>query len=96
MATTCRIPWVREHANEVYWNEVCAWAIEKFGLPGERFMTSANVDFMDFIFPDDRDALMFSLRWNAKTIQEDQIALELVGGIINNGAQRFTVRRVLA
>jgi hypothetical protein len=95
MTTTVRIPWSRDFANEVYWNEVCAWAIEKFGLPGERFMTSANVEFMDFIFPDDRDALMFSLRWNAQTIQEDQLTLELIGGIVNDGRNRFTIRRMV-
>ena len=94
MTTTVRIPWSREFENEKMWNEVCAWAIERFGLPGDRFTTSANVDYMDFTFPDDKDAIMMSLRWNARTIQDDQLTLELVGGIINEGASRARIKKV--
>jgi hypothetical protein len=50
------------------WNEVCAWAIEYFGLPGDRFSTAANVDYMEFHFNSPKDALMMSLRWNAEVV----------------------------
>jgi len=86
MATTCRIQWGNQYHLErkaVYWNEVCSWAIEKFGLPGERFETHANADYMDFNFYDDRDATMFSLMWNASTIPYEQKVTEFVGGLIN-------------
>ena len=49
MSSTVRIPWSREFDNEYKWNEVCAWAVERFGLPGNRFQTHANVDYMDFV-----------------------------------------------
>jgi hypothetical protein len=65
------------------WNEVCAWAIEKFGLPGERFTTTANVDYMEFHFPSEYDALMMSLRWNAPIITEQELAVETAGRFIN-------------
>jgi len=43
------------------WNETCAWAVEKFGLPGDRFTTHATEDYMDFYFVDERDAILFEL-----------------------------------
>jgi predicted RecB family nuclease len=45
------------------WNDICAWAIETFGLPGHRFSTKATEDYMDFYFQDEKDAIYFSLRW---------------------------------
>ena len=55
-----RISW---ETNNKYsaWNETCAWAIEKFGLPGDRFSTRATEDYMDFYFKDERDAILFQL-----------------------------------
>lgn len=81
--TTVRIPWTIQTDNESYWNEVCAWAIERYGLPGDRFFTTANVDYMDFHFVSDKDAIMFSLKFNGKTIGSEQQTLEFVGGKIN-------------
>jgi len=86
MATTCRINWNLEYQTgkkSVQWNDICAWAIERFGLPGDRFLTNANEYYMDFIFKDDEDATMFSLMWNAEMIPEDQLIVELVGAKIN-------------
>jgi hypothetical protein len=86
MATTCRLQWGNQYhidRKAVYWNEVCAWTIEKFGLPGERFETHVNEDYMDFNFYDDKDATMFSLMWNAPTIPYEQKVTEFVGSLIN-------------
>jgi hypothetical protein len=79
MAMTVRIPWSKERDNEYKWNEVCAWAIERFGLPGEKFRTEANVDYMDFIFKSNKDALMMSLMWNGRVVTDDELAVEHVG-----------------
>lgn len=68
MKSIVRISWSREYDNDTWWNEVCAWAIEYFGLPGNRFRTQANIDYMDFVFENHNDALMMSLRWNAKIL----------------------------
>jgi hypothetical protein len=65
------------------WNEVCGWAIEYFGLPGDRFTTCANVNYMDFIFKSNKDALLMSLRWNAQIVSDDELTVELVGRYIN-------------
>ena len=79
MTTTVRINWVRETATEPYWNEVCARAVEMFGLPGDRFNTHVNVNYMEFIFNSEKDAIMFSIEHNGKIIQDNELAVELVG-----------------
>jgi hypothetical protein len=76
MSSTVRIPWSRDFDNEYKWNEVCAWAIEYFGLPGDRFQTHANVIYMDFVFKSNKDALLMALKWNASIVPEDQLAVE--------------------
>lgn len=55
-----RIPWSNGDTINT-WNDKCAWAIETFGLPGDKFITHANEDFMDFMFQDEQDAIHFSL-----------------------------------
>ena len=79
MSSTVRIPWSREHDNEYKWNEVCAWAIERFGLPGNRFQTHANVDYMDFVFESNKDALMMAIMWNGQIVPDDELTVELIG-----------------
>ena len=79
MSSTVRIPWSKDFDNEYKWNEVCAWTIERFGLPGDRFQTSANVNYMDFVFKSNKDALVMALRWNAEIIAEEQLAVEYIG-----------------
>jgi hypothetical protein len=59
--TRVRISWKKgDTINN--WNETCAWAIEQFGLPGNKFETHATEDYMDFYFKDQRDAILFELR----------------------------------
>ena len=56
---TVRIQWGGDVTS--YWNEVCINALEVFGLPGDRYITHNDADFMDFIFKTERDAIHFSL-----------------------------------
>ena len=61
-ATKVRIPWVKgDTIND--WDETCAWALEQFGLPGNKFTTHPTEEYMDFYFVDERDAIIFELRW---------------------------------
>lgn len=69
MSVIVKIHWSREFENEKMWNEVCIWAIEYFGLPGDRFETRANVNYMEFIFKSRKDALLMALRWNAELLE---------------------------
>ena len=60
VGTRVRISWESNHKHAT-WNETCAWAVEQFGLPGDRFETHATEDYMDFYFKDERDAIIFEL-----------------------------------
>ena len=77
MTATVRIHWKREYDNNTMWNEVCAWAIEYFGLPGDRFSTAANVDYMDFHFNSPNYALLMSLRLNAEIVSSEKKTVEI-------------------
>jgi len=60
--TRVRIPW--QKGNTINnWDETCIWAMEQFGLPGDKFTTHATEDYMDFYFDNEHDAIHFSLRW---------------------------------
>ncbi len=71
MTSTVRIPWDRNYDNEVNWNEVCARAIERFGLPGDKYTTHANIHYMDFIFKSNKDALMFAIEHNGTIVPDE-------------------------
>jgi len=52
---TVRVDWSSN------WNETCATAVELFGLPGDRFLTHAELSYMNFMFKYEADAIHFSL-----------------------------------
>ena len=79
MSSTVRIPWERNYDDETWWNEVCARAIERFGLPGDKFTTHANIHYMDFVFKSNKDALMFAIEHNGVIVPDNDLAVELVG-----------------
>ena len=58
--TRVRIPWQANHGIPT-WHETCVWAIEQFGLSGDRYVTNATEDYLDFYFTDERDAIIFEL-----------------------------------
>lgn len=45
------------------WDQICVYAIEEFGLPGDRFRCEATQEYMNFWFQDPYDAAIFRLRW---------------------------------
>lgn len=64
-----RIKWSRDLSTEEAWDKVCIWALEHFGLPGGRYSTELNIDYMDFIFKSKHDALMFALAQNGQLLE---------------------------
>jgi hypothetical protein len=50
------VPWGSQ--NNTWWNETCAVICEHFGLPGGKYVTEVNTECMNFIFYNDKDALM--------------------------------------
>jgi len=79
MTTTVRIKWDRMLDNLKMWNSATIWAVEYFGLPGSRWAGRANVEYMEFVFKDSKDALVMSLRWNAPIVNEQESTVEFVG-----------------
>ncbi len=73
-----RIPWTWNGANKELWNHVSIRAIEQFGLPGDRYHCRVGVESMDYIFNDDRDALMFALEHGGKIIPQEEQTVEYV------------------
>ena len=57
---TVRLSWESTDDNR-RWDKACIYAVETFGLPGDKFETHANEEWMDFQFADKRDALIFLL-----------------------------------
>ena len=64
--TKISLPWRKamEKNGIEGWNEICAWVIEQYGLPGDKYEWHATEDTMDFIFTNERDALHCMLRWS--------------------------------
>jgi len=45
------------------WNEICAWGIEHFGLPGNRYTTEVSEEYMCWHFASPQDQLLFVTAW---------------------------------
>ena len=50
-----------DNQNGFWWNETCAKVLEQFGLPGERYTSHPETDYMTFKFINKYDALMCKL-----------------------------------
>jgi hypothetical protein len=62
MAITIGVPWGNPYNKQEAWNELLAWTVEVFGLPGERVQFHPTTNYMLFTFTDKRDALWFQLK----------------------------------
>lgn len=58
------IPWSATLDSISAWNEICAQGMEMFGLPGNKYITEANVNDMTWYFRDPRDALIMTLKFS--------------------------------
>lgn len=58
------IPWTPRLDTISAWNEICAQAMEVFGLPGNRYITDASINDMTWYFKDERDALLMMLKFS--------------------------------
>jgi hypothetical protein len=83
MTSTVRIAWDMNFDNTARWNDVSAWAIKYFGLPGDRYHTRLGKIYMEFIFKSNKDALLMALMWNAPIVPDNDLTVEYVGNLIN-------------
>ncbi|CAB4137285.1 hypothetical protein UFOVP328_15 [uncultured Caudovirales phage] len=58
------VPWSPKTDTVTAWNEVCAQGMEMFGLPGNRYITEANVNDMTWWFQNEQDALLMTLKFS--------------------------------
>jgi hypothetical protein len=58
------VPWSSKLDTVSAWNEICAQGMEMFGLPGDRYITDANVTDMTWWFRDEQDALIMTLKFS--------------------------------
>ena len=61
--TKVQLEWREGRNGNEAWNEICAWTIEQFGMPGTRFTWHPREEHMDFYFHHEEDAIHFMLRW---------------------------------
>lgn len=55
--------WTNLAKREEQWNDAAAWAMERFGLPGDKYTCRMTTTAIEFWFLEEADALMFQLRW---------------------------------
>lgn len=59
----CRILWRDPHTSNIYWDGICLEAVLLFGMPGDRYITDIGTEQMTWSFADQRDALLFKLKF---------------------------------
>jgi|688.fasta_scaffold1201610_2 hypothetical protein len=57
------LKWEKGKDTTYFWNQACAWAVENFGLPGEKYVTHPSTDHMLFLFKNEKDAILMTLKW---------------------------------
>jgi hypothetical protein len=62
------VPWASKLDTVSAWNEICAQAMEIFGLPGDRYITDANVNDMTWWFRNEQDALLMTLKFSEQLV----------------------------
>ena len=72
MKYVARIDWRPGDYNE-RWNEMLARCVEVFGLPGNRYHTYVDTEYMDFIFDDEQDRLLFLTGWPGRVPSTDEL-----------------------
>ncbi len=58
-----KLTWHLGEDTTEWWNHVCAWILEEYGLPGGRYTTTMAENHMIFNFNEQEDAAMTALRW---------------------------------
>jgi hypothetical protein len=64
------IPWESHtlsilNERETQWNDASVYAMERFGLPGDRYTCRITQHNIEFWFKDEQDALLFQIRWSS-------------------------------
>lgn len=60
-----RINWTSNQGT-IWWNEICAMVLEVFGLPGNRYIYKPHMDYMEFMFTSNKDAILCKIMLSEK------------------------------
>lgn len=82
MTITIRVPWTDEMNHGDAWNELLAWTVETYGLPGYKVSFHPTENWMDFVFDDENDALMFQLKTGGVRRYREEYTAEFVGRLL--------------
>lgn len=58
-----RKDWKLGQDTDEWWNCMCIWVIETYGLPGGNYVTELSSDYMIFKFKEQEHAMITALRW---------------------------------
>lgn len=83
MSTTIRVDWDTTKNTGQTWNELLAWTVETYGLPGDKVSFHPSHDWMDFTFDNEQDALMFQLKTGGVRRRPEDYTAQFVGNLIN-------------
>lgn len=81
--STVRILWSRIENIESQYKELVTWANKSFGLTGDRFTICSNIGYVDFVFTNNKDALIMAIMWNGRIVSDEELTVELVGSFLN-------------
>jgi hypothetical protein len=65
------ILWGAGAENETQWNDIAAWVIETFGLPGNHYITDISTEHMTWFFRSAQDAVFMQLKFGSITRDYD-------------------------
>ena len=83
MTVTIRVPWENPYDRDHQWNELLAWTVETYGLPGGRVSFHPRHDWMDFTFDNEQDALMFQIKTGGYVRRPEDYTVDFVGVRLN-------------
>lgn len=83
MSITIRVPWDTKTSTNQEWNELLAWTVETYGLPGDKVSFHPTERWMDFTFDHEQDALMFQLKTGGHRRDKHEYAAEFIGELLN-------------
>lgn len=61
-----KVTWCLGQDTDSWWNRICEWVIEEFGMPGNRYKTELTEDYMIFDFNEAEDAMLMKLTWGER------------------------------
>ena len=69
------VPWRSQ--SDQYWNELCARVVDHFGLPGDRYVSHPEEEWMTFGFKNENDYLMCKMLLSEHIVERNTWTLTI-------------------